>query len=259
MFGEIKMPALVNAFLFVEPDDNLLNYGSTVLHQIVQSNKQVGQSITELLGTDANPTRIKQEIANSSPLFCSMVGHGNASTYTCQNLAPLLDANNPTELALITGRVIDLCSCLTAVTLGPALISAGAVSYLGYSTEFWFYTGDVAGTTRAVQSPFLAEFQFTASILQGKSTGDARTDQLAKYDEEIAYWTTGVGKDYVDASELAQVLQLNKNISTFLGAGSVSPSSHVSPQAGALPAKINPVIPFVVAVAALGYIIYKVA
>ena len=225
------------------------------MHQIVEANRQPGQNITELMGVDANPERIKQELAKSSPMVFAGIGHGSFTVYTVQNLAPLLHAENPEELALMKDRVVLLTSCLTAETLGPALIDAGAVVYAGYRLEFWFYTGDAAGTTRAVLSPFLAEYQLIASLLRGKSTGEARADQLKKYDEEIAYWITGEGKEHADASELSRILELNKSISVFLGQGSVSPS----PQAGALETQINPAIPFVVAVAALGYAIYKTA
>ena len=247
------MPALVNTFLFVEPDDNYLAYGSVPLHQIVEANKQAGQNITELMGVDANPERIKQELATSNAVFFAGIGHGSPSVFTCQNLAPLLHAENPEELALMKDRVVDLCSCLTAQQLGPALIDAGAVTYAGYRLEFWFYIGDAPGASRAVQSPFLAEFAFVASLLRGKSTGEARADQLKKYDEEIAYWITGEGKEHADASELSRILELNKSISVFLGQGSVSPS----PQSGALPAQVNTAIPLVVAFTALGYAIYK--
>jgi len=247
------MPALANTFLFVEPDDNYLNYASVPMHQMVEANKQAGQSITELMGIDANPERIKQELSKSNAIIFVAAGHGSETIYTCQNLAPLLHAQNLDELALMKERVVALTSCLTAVSLGPALIDAGTVAYLGYNKEFWFYTGDDAGSTRAVQSPFLAEFQFTASLLQGKSTGQAREDQLKKYDEEIAYWTTGEGKNHPSASEIANIIQMNKGTSVFLGEASVNPS----PQAGALETQINPAIPFVVAVAALGYAVYK--
>jgi len=247
------MPALTNTFLFVEPTDNYLEYGSVPLHQIVEANKQAGQNITELMGVDANPERIKQELANTNSLFFAGIGHGSPSVFTVQNLAPLLHAENPDELALMKDRIVDLCSCLTAQQLGPALIDAGAVTYAGYKLEFWFYTGDAPGVSRAVQSPFLAEFAFIASLLRGKSTGEARADQLKKYDEEIAYWMTGEGKNHADADELARILELNKSISVFLGEASVSPS----PQAGALPMQINPMITFTVASIPIVYLIYK--
>ncbi len=218
------MPALLNTFLFIEPEQHFLNYGSVVLHQIVEANKQAGQSITELKGSDANPDRIRQELEVLKPVTFVGIGHGNLSIYTVECTAPLLHAENPDELALMKERVVDLVSCLTAQQLGPALINAGAVAYMGYAQEFWFYTADEPGTTRAVQSPFLAAFEFTASLLRGRTTGEARADQLKKYDEEIDYWTTGAGKDNPDAMELSRILEINKSISTFLGEGAVSPS-----------------------------------
>ncbi len=249
------MPALTNTFLFVEPDDNYLNFGSVVLHQIVIANKQAGQKITELMGTDANPQKIRQELSLSSPIVMTAIGHGSPSVYSVQALAPLLHAENPEELALMKDRIINLCSCLTAQILGPALIDEGAVSYTGYSKEFWFYTGDSPGASRGVQSPFLAEFQFIASLLRGKNVSEARRDQLAKYDEEIAYWTSGEGKNHADASELANILQMNKQISVFLGQGDVS----ASPQAAFGNMQLNPIIPFAVAAIPVFYLIYKTA
>ncbi len=249
------MPALVNTFLFAEPTDNYLEYGSTPLHQIVDANRQPGQNITELMGADANPERIRQELERTNALIFLGIGHGSPSIYTVQQLAPLLHAENYAELELMKDRVVLLTSCLTAQQLGPALIDNGAVAYAGYQQEFWFYTGDSAGSTRAVQSPFIAEFQLIASVLRGKSLGEARADQLRKYDEEIAYWTTGEGKNHADASELAQILGLNKSISTFLGQASVSPS----PQAGVLAGvQINPVITFGAASVPIAYLLYKV-
>ena len=247
------MPVLANTFLFVEPDDNYLNFGSVPMHQIVEANKQLGQDITELTGIDANPDKIRQILATKNPMVCSMIGHGSESVYTVQNLAPLLHAENPEELTLMKDRVVLLTSCLTATTLGPALIVAGATVYAGYKKEFWFYTGDSPGSSRAVQSPFIAEFQLIASLLRGKNTGEARADQLKKYDEEIAYWITGEGKNHADASELSRILELNKSISVFLGEASVSPS----PQAGVLGAQINPAITFGVASIPIAYMIYK--
>lgn len=250
-----QMPAISNTFLFVEPDDNFLDYGSIVLHKIVELGKKAGQTIIELQGADANPERIRQELTNNSPLIFVGIGHGSESVFTCQNLAPLLHAENPEELALMKDRVVSLCSCLTATLLGPALIDAGSIVYTGYRQEFWFYTGDKAGTTRAVQAPFLAEFSFINSLLQGKNTGEARADQLARYNEEIDYWNIGEGKNHADAPEIARILELNKSISIFLGESTVSPS----PQTGTVTEglQVNPLITFGVASIPLAYLIYK--
>jgi len=152
------------------------------------------------------------------PCWC-----GN-STYTVECTAKLFDTSS-TDLTLLADRIVSLCSCLTAQLLGPAIIDAGAVVYTGYKEEFWFYIADEPGTTRGVQSPFLAEFQFVGSLLQGKNTGVAREDQLKKYNEEITYWISGDGKNSADASELSRILEMNKENSVFLGEGGIQPSS----------------------------------
>jgi len=150
-------------------------------------------------------------------------------------------------------EALTVHNCLTAVNLGPAIMDAGAVVYTGYKTEFWFYIGDDAGTTRAVNSPFLAEFQFVGSLLQGKTAGDARADQLLKYDEEINYWISGDGKNQTDAMELSRILEMNKTNSVFLGEGSVNPSPRVS----VLASGISSILMFPLGLLAVGYFIYN--
>ena len=250
------MPALINTFLFIEPQKHYLDYASVVLQRIVQEHKQSGQTITELVGSDANPERIKQEIATLKPALVLGVGHGSINTFTVECTTPFLHAQSPSELELMNERIVSLLSCLTAQVLGPALIDAGATAYTGYKQEFWFYTGDEPGTTRAVQSPFTAEFQFAISLLQGKTTGQAREDQLNKYDEEITYWTTGDGRNHAVAPELANILQMNKDNSVFLGEPSVKPSSG---QTGALGIQVPAPLTMGFALLSMGYLIYRSA
>lgn len=217
------MPALQNTFLFVEPAQHYLQYGSVILHDMVSKNRKAGQVITELIADEASPERVKQQLSRISPIVFCGLGHGNEETFTVECTAKLFDTSS-TDLNLVADKIFSLCSCLTAVSLGPAIIDAGAVAYTGYKTEFWFYTADEPGTTRGVQSPFLAEFEFVASLLRGNITSVARSDQLKKYDEEINYWVSGDGKNNVDAPELSRILEMNKSNSVFLGEGGVAAS-----------------------------------
>ena len=245
------MPALENTFLFAEPLKHYLEYASVVLHQIVEANKHSGQTIIELIGDDATPDNALKQLQNTNPIVFSMTGHGNETTTSLECTAVLVNTESP-QLSLLKGRVVSLVSCLTAQQLGPAIIDAGATAYLGYKENFWFFIGDAAGTTRAVQSPFLAAFQFEASLLQGKSVADARKDQLAKYDEEIAYWMSGAGKNDVNSMELSRILEMNKAVSVFLGEGYITPS----PGPTVLTAGANS-IPFALAGVLLGIAIYR--
>jgi len=242
------MPALENTFLFIEPKQHYLDYGTSVMHEIVQTYRQLGQIITELIGDEANKEKIKQELQRLNPIFFFGLGHGNVDVYSVECTEVFMRVGD-SEVDLMKERVVVLNSCLTAQELGPAIIDAGAITYLGSKEEFWFFIGDAPGTTRAVRSPFLAEYQYEASVLQGKSTGDARQDQMRKYDEEINYWTFGDGKDDPNAMELSRILGINKSISTFLGEGTVVPS----------PTALAPrsIIPLAVSCLTLAVIMYK--
>jgi len=248
----ILTPALQNTFLFAEPQKHYINYGSVVLHDIVSKNRNPGQIITELIGDDANADRIKQELTTMQPIVFCLIAHGNINVVSCECTQKLFDTSS-TDLNLLADKICSLTSCLTAVNLGPAIMDAGAVVYTGYKTEFWFYIGDDPGTTRAVNSPFLAEFEFVGSLLRGKTAGDARADQLRKYDEEIDYWITGDGKNHVDAMELSRIVEMNMSNSVFLGEGSIAPS----PRASVLAAGISPILMFPLGLLAVGYFIYK--
>ena len=246
------MPALENTFLFAEPMQHYLEYGSLVLHQIIEANKRAGQTILELIGNDATPKKTLEQLRVMNPIVFSMTGHGNGTTTSLECTAFLVNTESP-ELNLLKDKVVSLVSCLTAQQLGPAIIDAGATAYIGYKEEFWFFIGDAAGTTRAVQSPFLAAFQFEASLLQGKSVSDARQDQLTKYDEEIAYWTSGAGKNDVNSMELSRILEMNKSNSVFLGVGTVTPSPPVSVSQATMG---NPIV-YAITLPLMALIIYR--
>jgi len=244
------MPALLNTFLFVEPHQHYLNYASLVLHDIIQANRQGGQVITELIADDATPEKVKQGLSALQPIVFCLAGHGNVNVVSVECTAVLFYADS-SDLNLFKDKIVSLCSCLTANELGPAIMDVGAVAYTGYKEEFWFFIGDEPNTTRAVQSPFLAEFQLVASLLRGKTTGDARTDQMAKYDEEITYWVSGGGKDDPNSMELARILEMNKSNTVFLGESAVSPSPRLAIQISSIP------LIFGFAYLTLGYLIKK--
>lgn len=236
------MPALANTFLFVEPDDNYLDYGSLVLSSLIAQNKNSAQTIIELKGKDANVANIKTQLASANPMVFTGIGHGSYTTYTVQAEEVFMQVGN-SNVALMNGKVVHLNSCQTGRDLGPAIMKAGALAYCGSNESFWFYVGDAPNATRAVQSPFLAEFEFDVALLKGKTVGDARADHLAKFDSELTYWVEGDGKNHADASELARIININKTISVFSGEAGTTPSPSGTGGAGAMVLPPEVVVP----------------
>lgn len=214
---------LANTFLYILPSQHYLEYSGLVMHDLIAQNRKSGQQIVELIGNDANAAKVWETIASLNPIVIGLNGHGNYTTTSVECTERLVGVGDE-KLNQFKGRIVHLNSCQTGAELGPAIMSAGAIAYVGSNESFWFYVGDPANSTRAVRSPFLAEWQFQVSLLQGKDVGQARKEQLDKYDEELTYWVEGDGKNHKDAGELARIININKSISTFAGEAGTVPS-----------------------------------
>lgn len=242
------MPALANTFLFVEPLQHYLEYSSLVLHQLIAENRQSGQTITELIGDDANPTKVWDTLDSLNPIVYSMCGHGAYDKTSVECTELLVTVGETDKLAKFKDRVVHTNSCQCGAQLGPAIMTAGALGYVGSNESFWFYVGDDANTTRAVRSPFLAEWAFDVGLLQGKTVGEARTYMMQKYEEELTYWVEGDGKNHADAGEIANIIGMNKGVSTFAGEAGTLPS----PAGGTTTLASNILLPLVAALGAVG-------
>jgi hypothetical protein len=236
----------INTVLAIEPTQHYIAYSSYVLREIISKYRKPWQRIIELKGTDANPDRISKEIELNDPILVVSCGHGSPECTSCECTRVYLCTTMNVEK--MSGRVIVLNSCFTAQLLGPALIQNGTRAYFGDSEEFLFYMGSLPGWGRATKAPFLCEFQAVASLLEGKTTGEAQRDRLERYDEEIAYWTEGSGKNSFEAPLIANILTIDKGMATFLGDENV----RVSEEAEALETPVEkPEIPIIPAVAAI--------
>lgn len=212
--------------LFIEPEQHYLEYSSLVLRDLVGNNRRSSQDITELKGQDANPQNVNDVLEAKDPVYFMGIGHGNDTVYSVECTTVYM-RNGDDNAKKLNGRVVHLNSCKTAASLGPNLVSLGARAFFGSKDSFWFYVGSPANSDRASISAFIPELQIDVSMLQGKTTGEAQSDKMIKMEEEMYYWTSGPGKTHPHALELADMIRMNKEISTFLGDPNVRVTSGV--------------------------------
>ena len=186
------------------------------MKEIVEAYRKPGYEIIELQDGDAMPNPINAAIDEIDPLLVYGMGHGNTTTYTveCTTVYMRVCDENTQRMS---GRVVHLNSCKTAFSLGPDLINKGVLTYYGSRESFWLYIGTPPCSDRASRSVFLSEYQVEASLLAGRTTGQARDDQLARYGVEIEYWTTGPGRVHPHAAIIVRILRIDRDVSVMLG------------------------------------------
>jgi len=232
----------INSFLFIEPDLHYLNYGSLVMRDIVKAASKPEYTVVELQGDAASPAAVDAAISANDPSFVFGLGHGGPCVFTVECTAAYMSVKSGSHSACdqdrrldkVGGRVIHLNSCLTGQELGPAIRANGARAYIGSTDSFWFYIGSAPNSDRAARSMFLAEYQVEVSLMAGLSVEQAWRDSQARHDQEIAYWTTGEGRNHVNAASLVRILQINKSISIMIGEGGTKVGTPLLPANWAL-------------------------
>lgn len=217
-----------NAFVFAEPLGHYVEWGSCVLREVVAAHRRPWMEVVELVGRDANAASIEAAIDSVDPILFAGIGHGGESVWTCECQEVYMRACD-SRAAKMAGRVVVLNSCLTGRALGPDLVSKGALAYFGSTDIFWFYVGSPPCSDRASRAVFLCELQSVASLMDGRTTGEAHRDRLARYDEEVEYWTTGPGRTHPHAPIIADVLIIDKSIAVMLGRSDVRVTQPIAP------------------------------
>lgn len=121
------------------------------------------------------------------PLFSTLVigdtiigvGHGSPSEFCGHNDEVILEIYS---IPNVKGKVIILISCETAQVLGPALIDAGAASYMGFKKDLtWVCDADLAHLPWSDKLAMTVMMPITESvnaILDGKTTEEAFNIEL---------------------------------------------------------------------------------
>ena len=207
----------VGVALLVLPSLHYLEYGSCVMRRIADQFR--GRlRIVELNDGDAVPDKIDQALQREDPIFFFGVGHGNVNIYTVECTLPYMRVCD-SRTAAMSGRVVHLNSCLTAQQLGPDLVNKGATAYYGNYEEFYLLVGEPPCSSKCMTTVFDAEYAVERSLFSGRTTGQAQQDRLRAYDDEIAYWTTGPGRNDPCAPYAVTVLTIDKAIARMYGSG----------------------------------------
>ena len=162
------------------------------------------------------------------------IGHGSPSEFCGHNNEVILEV---TSIPDVKGKVVILISCETAQQLGPSLINAGAISYIGFNDDLvWVCDSDRASTpwsdeiARPAMMPLVNSIN---SILDGKTIREAYNIMLNELTRNAE----------VEEDELVKAcLEFNRDNAILIGDGGASIRARPSL---ALPFKLIPPPPLV--------------
>jgi hypothetical protein len=164
--------------------------GFKALQHVSEEANAQGIFLTELQGEEAVKDLVWETLSSIDPIFINGFGHGNTNIYTGDTEEAIF---TDSECDILAGRIVYLLSCLTAVELGPAIISAGGLAYAGYNIEWTWMTEDINADPYEL---FLAEGfyrsanEFPTALIRQFTVDEARARSLAEYNRWIEIWET---------------------------------------------------------------------
>ncbi len=137
--------------------------------------KQHDFTVFDLDGKKANRKTFDSYNAKNKVNLIIFNGHGDAVSVTGYNNETIVEVG-VNEVAL-DGKIVYSISCGSAMELGPAALSNGAIAYLGYEDDFVFFIDNNRAATPlqdSLAAVFLNHSQtLTNTLIKGNSVGEA--------------------------------------------------------------------------------------
>ena len=130
-------------------------YAAAYQAQVLGAARSAGLPTTDLHATNATLQNFENILRTQDPLLINISGHGQDNYMTGQGGQPLL---SPANANLMDGRVVYDLSCLSGRGLGPAVVNAGAISFLGYDENFWLVQMIEGGIANPLNDEFAKGF-----------------------------------------------------------------------------------------------------
>jgi hypothetical protein len=182
-------------------DEPVLIWGAAPLQKFAD---EVGASG---IGAIDLPANLRSVILQENPPRLYIFGHGNDWVQTVDQCKYFLTdpAHNGLNLDLVKDRYCHSLACLTAVTLGPAIVNAGAKGYFGYDEEFELVLKVAPGSGRYVEAPVCGDIEIERALLEGQRDLKAIYDRaIASYNQEIAYWQEHWAQESCDGVRISE-------------------------------------------------------
>lgn len=230
-----------NTLLSIRPEYELVTrYGAAWMTPILNAS---GMPVIDLYKENATRSNFENAISTRDPILVNIMGHGNYNLIACQNGAVLLQGGINTNI--LAGRVVYDLSCESGRDLGATAVNEGAISFLGYTEDFFIVLTEGSASDGGMINPlddevakafFKSHNSAPISFLQGSTISASYSSSQNTFNYWINIW------EQID-SQVAAALMWNRDCQILHG-GEVSPpvGGKISPLLMFLPLLLIPML-----------------
>ena len=219
-----------NSMLNIRPDYELVTrYGAAWQTPIINAASATGLPIVDLYGSNATATNFFSNIETQDPILVNILGHGDYNIITCQYGEMLLQGGVNTNI--LAGRVIYNLSCRAGRDLGRTAFNEGALSFLGYTEDFWICLSEGSHPDGGMSNPlqdevargfFESHNAAPISFINGDTTVDSYHVSQRMFNDWIETW------EEID-SQVAALLVWDRDYQVLHGAGAPGQGGGILP------------------------------
>ena len=166
---------------------------------------------------DATRENFEASLTSDDPIFCYLLGHGNADTYSAQNQEIVMRTCNGNESLI--GRIVLLLSCSVGIRLGPDAVNKGALAVFAWAVDFTWVAMEDPPVDNYAKGFFEAVNAISDALVEGRTTGEAMSRSMAKWDTWIDFW---LASDDAYASMVVQQMIHDRDGQRLFGDETVS-------------------------------------
>lgn len=170
--------------------DYLMDYlfwiGNDVVSYAITKNFEVH----ELNKDNAIRSKVENELKNTDPVFFFHASHGGENVLTGQGRSKMICCPGTSECPepnheILSDRVTYTLSCSSAQELGPAVIAANGISYIGYLPYLNFVPYEGEDADCAFKDIWAGGAN---ALIDGKTTEEAHNWVKNRYEYWISHW-----------------------------------------------------------------------
>lgn len=172
------------SLLFTLPSfEPAVRIGSCWFERVLANAEANGYGYEALRGGSCVRGLFDEALARNEGCLLTGVGHGNATTYTGENYAVLIEERDNADC--LVGRPWYALSCTVGLSLGKAVVEYGCPAFIGYDDTFTFIAdeGDPCGGVPA-RGFMEASNEVVNTLIAGGDFNEAYARSQALFD----YW-----------------------------------------------------------------------